>query len=146
MIFISLNSTSASCTFGQYVSSSGCYKCGGGSYCSNQNGCSNYCTSCPSPLMSNYDGAVECTDANTQLCFPGSGKLASGQGCYPCPAGTYQDGTMLTCQPCTGNSVSSTGATSCTSTCAFGSRDGAGGLGVCRYIVLFYYLIICLHM
>ena len=51
---------------------------------------------------------------------------------------------MLTCQQCIGNSVSSTGAANCTSTCAFGARDGTGGLGVCRYIVLYYYHIFCL--
>ena len=102
--------------------------------------------SCPPGLSSSQSNAIACTSSSTILCPPGSGKPSYVQGCYPCPAGTYQDGTMLTCQPCTSSSVSSTGATSCTSTCAFGSRDGAGGLGVCRYIVLYNYHIICLHM
>jgi hypothetical protein len=63
---------------------------------------------------------------------------SADQNCLLCPAGTYQDGTTLTCQPCTGNSVSSSGAASCTSTCAFGVRDANGGLGICRYDIYIY--------
>ena len=142
ILFRFLNSTSASCTFGQYISSSSCYDCYGGTYCSNQNGCSNSCTSCPAGLSSSNWRAVECTDSTTQFCSQKTGKLASGDGCYLCPAGTYQDGTALTCQPCTGSSVSSIGAASCTSTCVFGARDGNGGIGICRYIL--YVNIICI--
>ena len=147
---ISCTLPSSECVRGQYLyyrpnnnPSIQCPGCSSGSYCPtgkevkifSSGGFNLYDdTSCPLGLSSSQSNAIACTSSSTKKCPSGSGKLSSGEGCYLCPAGTYQDGTALTCQPCTGSSVSSIGAASCNSTCVFGVRDRNGELGICRYI------------
>ena len=160
---ISCTLPSSQCSRGQYLNYDGrnnmfrCQGCASGSYCPTGKELQIYSSTgqtisqgylyCPSGLSSSQSNAIACTSPSTTLCPSGSGKLSSGDGCYLCSAGTYQDGTALTCQPCTGSFVSSTGAASCTSTCAFGALDGNGGEGICRYILYIIILLFayCLH-
>ena len=95
------------------------------------------CQDCQSGLSSTNQGAIACTSNSTTTCPSGSGKIEGvQQGCYACAAGMYQDGTALMCAPCSGELVSGTSAAVCTATCAFDRRDRKGGLGSCRYHVL----------
>ena len=89
ILFGLLNSTIASCTFGQYYFSPlECLFCPKNTYCPNQNGCPNRCSDCPLDLKSDYTGAFECTNSSTSSCPIGTGK-ANGEGCYPCEGGGY---------------------------------------------------------
>ena len=151
---------SLQCNRGQFLYYDGrsksyyCDSCQSGSYCPTGNEVAIYSSNgqtisqgyitCPSGLTTTRSNAVACTRSGSSECPYGTEKLASGEGCYLCPAGKYQDGTMLRCEPCPGNSVSDVGASICTSTCVFGARDRNGGLGVCRYVLIYYNIIILL--
>ncbi|MBI3295705.1 MAG: hypothetical protein HYZ71_13345 [Deltaproteobacteria bacterium] len=79
------------------------------------------------PSMLPYDADFKKNpDCGPPFCQPGY--QASGGTCVKCPAGTYGQGEFSTnesaCRPCTGNTYSAAGATSCT-TCASHSHANA---------------------
>ena len=105
---------------------------------------------CPTGLSTDNDGgAVACTSDETTKCPYGSGTSDDDYGCYLCAAGTYQNGSGLTCNTCPmDGSVSEEGASACGGACSYGALDGALGSGKCRYVVLllwYTYIYIVLY-
>jgi hypothetical protein len=88
------------CADGYYVTAStstACNVCGAGSACYGGK-CIANCGSCFSGMSTSENGAASCTGTSTLNCPSGYGKkLYGANGCYPCPAGTYNNGTMLFC-------------------------------------------------
>jgi hypothetical protein len=140
--------SSSNCMRGQYLSYDSrnggrfyCQSCPSGSYCStgkeltiiSQSGLTSQTgpISCPQGLSSTTTGAIECTSSSTTICPYGTGKLSSGEGCYACQAGTYQDGTKLRCEQCLIGLYSSSLSSECSYTCPEGTGVLFTGDSVC---------------
>ena len=128
-------------------------------YCDNCNSGSNqyndgsfatcqFCGKYYNNLYCSNSNCVTCTSDETTECPLGSGTsgLASDDiyGCYLCAAGTYQNGTGLTCNSCPmDGSMSSQGASACGEDCSIGALDVAHGRGKCRYVSPLALYFIC---
>ena len=114
------------CPDGQYVSnSSSCELCSDAdSYCYG-GACLDDCGYCPSGTYANDFGAAACTNMNSTVCPAGTGAVVgdalSLYGCFDCSAGSYNDGSSLTCDQCAMGSHSPAGASVCSTGCPAGA-------------------------
>ena len=150
------------CKRGQYLLFDGrynqfdCRSCEGGQYCSTGKDLTIYDTSgsteldgrksCPTSLYSSTItrgqtsyGAVACTSSATTACPYGSGTSADISGCYLCAAGTYQDGSGLTCNTCPKGLNSIEGSTDCSANCVAGTGILVTGAQSCSTCPSGYY-------
>ena len=113
------------CGDGEYVAYSYygtyCAPCSSAdSYCYH-GACLGDCGYCAFETFANDFGAAACTNANSSSCPAGTGAIEGGvlslYGCYDCPAGSYSDGSGLSCEPCAAGTTSSPGSSNCSSAC-----------------------------
>ena len=80
------------------------------------------CGYCPLGTYANDFGAAACTNMNSTVCPAGTGAVVGSAlslyGCFDCSAGSYNDGSSLTCDQCAMGTHSSAGASACLTTSA----------------------------